>query len=281
MNEKQTCPSSRTPCKRQKEDAHKGRAETTQGCVGKGEGETVAAAAHHNFRDLTGRKFGRLTVVSFNGRHQKRQGFQWNCSCECGGQKVVFGSDLTCGSVSSCGCLLRETASSVFRTHGLSLTVEHIIWKGMKQRCLNPKDVGYADYGGRGITICDRWLKFENFIADILASLGPRPDGMSIDRINTDGNYEPGNVRWATRIQQARNKRNNLVLTHNGETRCAAEWAKRTGIPVATLYKRIEMGWSAADTLSRIPDRNRRRFSKSRPAVEPDRQFFLTAADHT
>jgi hypothetical protein len=117
---------------------------------------------------------------------------------------------------------------------------ERATWSAMKARCSNPKLRCYKSYGGRGIKVCARWLEsFANFYAD----MGPRPDGMSLDRIDNDGDYEPGNCRWATQLQQARNQRSNVVLEHNGERKTVSEWAQILGVPTTTIYSRHARGW--------------------------------------
>jgi hypothetical protein len=117
----------------------------------------------------------------------------------------------------------------------------------MFTRCRNPNDKGSAYYGARGIDVCKRWESFENFLAD----MGPRPPGTTLDRYpNVDGNYEPGNCRWATVAEQNRNKRDTVLVTHNGKTHCIAEWARIVGISAPALYKRFRKGWSAERALS-------------------------------
>jgi hypothetical protein len=123
---------------------------------------------------------------------------------------------------------------------------EYQVWKAMKRRCFYKKDKHYQDYAGRGITICDRWLKFENFIED----MGPRPKGTSIDRINNCGNYEPSNCRWATKSQQQSNKRNAVLLTLNGKTKNLNHWAKEIGIERRTISARLKYGWSVEQALT-------------------------------
>jgi hypothetical protein len=128
-------------------------------------------------------------------------------------------------------------------------------WLSMKRRCYNARCPNYARWGGRGITVCDRWRQsFTNFLAD----MGRCPDGYSLDRIDNDGNYEPSNCRWATREQQMRNNRRNRLLTHDGRTQCLAAWSKEVGIRFLTLYYRLKRGWSVAETLTKPVQHQRR-----------------------
>jgi hypothetical protein len=154
------------------------------------------------------------------------------CRCVCGVERDVQLGALEGGQSLSCGCLRAELRLKHGRTH----TVEHSTWLSMRGRCLNPKSRDWPDYGGRGIRVCARWNNFSNFLAD----MGPRPSHeYSIDRINNDGDYEPGNCRWATDIEQANNKRSKRLITCNGETLTLTAWAKRLGINKSSLHFRL------------------------------------------
>lgn len=153
---------------------------------------------------MIGLVFMRLTVIEAAGKDRQRQ-LLWRCLCACGSECIVAGVRLRKGETRSCGCLQREKVSKRNTTHGMSKTRLYNTWANMHERCTNPKNKQYADYGGRGITVCAEWANFEPF-AEWASSSGQRDD-LSIDRINNEGNYEPANCRWATTIEQSRNKR--------------------------------------------------------------------------
>lgn len=152
--------------------------------------------------NMIGLVFGRLTVVAM-GERMPSGAVRWQCRCECGRVSLVGTSHLKSGYTKSCGCLQRDVTTQRLRTHGLTGTPTYASWVCMWERCSRESNCAYAYYGGRGIRVCDRWNEFENFLAD----MGIRPPGTSLDRINGDGHYEPGNCRWATRSEQALNKR--------------------------------------------------------------------------
>lgn len=196
-------------------------------------------------KDETGKRYGRLVAKSKVERPGK--GLFWNCVCDCGREVVVWGANLRSGNSKSCGCLGRENLRASKTSHGKAHTREYHVWLTMKSRCLNPNNQKYADYGGRGIKVCDRWLDFDAFYDD----MGDRPsDAHSIDRIDNDGDYCPENCRWATTSQQQRNKRSSCVLAWNGKEQTAVEWAAELGISQAVIASRLYRGWSVERTLT-------------------------------
>lgn len=197
-------------------------------------------------KDLTGQVFGRLTVLRYAGNN-KQHSAMWECVCECGSHLTVWGCDMRRGQSLSCGCLKADLARERFTIHGMSTTTEYASWDSMLKRCLDTSHDHYYLYGGRGITVCERWMQFENFFVD----MGTKPSSThTIDRIDNDGNYEPGNCRWATKKEQARNRRNSRVVQFNGQTMCVADWSDVTGIPAYALHRRFIAGWTAERALT-------------------------------
>lgn len=199
-------------------------------------------------KDLRGRKFGRLLVLCTAGRTPRRE-IKWLCRCDCGNRKVVKSTNLERGTTKSCGCLfvemLKQKHESQFR-HGLCGTPEHRAWAAMKSRCMDQTHKFYADYGGRGITVCERWQDFRNFIAD----MGKRPTTKhTLERLDNSLGYVPGNCEWATRKQQANNRRSSRVLEFRGERLTASQWAQRLGHNVNDIYRRLNHGWSVEKAL--------------------------------
>lgn len=176
-------------------------------------------------KDLTGQHFGRLIVVS-ESTGRKNGSVLWNCRCECGTEVIVPSGYLTSGRKQSCGCLAKEIASATAktgnnrRTHGMKHTKLYSVWNTMKYRCFNENSKQFKDWGGRGITVCDEWKNDFQAFYDYVSKLPHFGEaGYSLDRINNDGNYEPNNVRWATRIEQNKNRRSvkNGIKNANSE----------------------------------------------------------------
>lgn len=212
--------------------------------------ESIILPTHPRFKNLIGRRFGRLVVVAFSGMKQLKlqQKASWFCKCDCGSDTTALAMNLQNAFTQSCGCLCREVSAATGRTHGLTETPEYSSWSGMIQRCENANDTAFKNYGGRGIMICPRWREsFANFYAD----MGPKPSPQhSIDRINNEGNYEPSNCRWATSREQGSNRRDNRILVFRGETLCLSEWAIRVGLSRQAIYQRLAAGWSVERALT-------------------------------
>jgi len=192
--------------------------------------------------DITGQKFGRLLVVS---RIPSKGEAKWRCVCDCGRETTALGHHLRKRLKQSCGCKHLENVTK----HGGSYSITYSSWKAMKSRCLNVRNVMYYMYGGSGIKVCDRWMDFGNFLAD----MGERPSTeYSLDRFpNCEGDYEPGNCRWATAKQQANNRADNHRITHKGETKTLMEWSESIGQPFSFLVGRLKAGWTFAEAINK------------------------------
>lgn len=183
--------------------------------------------------DIVGQRYGRLFVTGHS--HTAKKFAFWHCVCDCGGTAIVRGLSLKNGTTKSCGCLLVERGRALNLRHGMRHSPTWASWCGMKSRCSTNTKSPTKNYSARGISVCERWMTFENFIAD----MGEAPAGASIERINNDLGYYPENCRWASRVEQNRNRRNNVIVEFNGERRVLSEWVQITGIKYGTLYKRI------------------------------------------
>lgn len=213
---------------------------------------------HYAFKELSGLVFGRLTVIEWIDVENKNS--RWRCLCECGRQCIVYGCHLKTRATTSCGCFASEQTSRATKTHGMSGPHGHPvynIWKAMIRRCESSHCKEYASYGGRGIKVCERWRKsFPDFLSD----MGERPTHVrhSIDRLDVNGNYEPGNCRWATYVEQANNKRNTKLFLHNGENKTVAQWARIYNISSAVIYDRLQRGYSMTRALTTPVRKNHR-----------------------
>ena len=204
----------------------------------------------YNFKNLKGKRFGRLVVVSLNSIDDGKA--IWNCMCDCGKNIAVSRNSLISGNTKSCGCLHNEIIQKGTNyKHGLTNTRIYKIWSGMKKRCNNPKDSNYKNYGAKNICVCNQWENdFMNFY--IWSIMNGYKDNLTIDRINNEGNYEPNNCRWVTQKEQTRNVRTNVKITIKGKTRLLTDWAKISGIDRRTISKRIQLGWKEDELLNPI-----------------------------
>ncbi len=192
---------------------------------------------------MIGLRFGRLIIIGPAESRASNRALRWTARCDCGRTKEIDGTSMLKGDTRSCGCLRRELARKAHVTHDRRHTPEYASWGSMRTRCLNPTCPQFWRYGGAGITVCERWNDFGNFLAD----MGERPEGTTLDRYpDMRGNYEPGNCRWATKTEQARNRKSNSRLTCFGETKMAVEWSEdpRCSANCGTLRKRISSGWT-------------------------------------
>lgn len=195
--------------------------------------------------ELAGKRFGKLYVLKLTSDKTSNR-HKWLCKCDCGNTYMANTSDLVSGHAKSCGCNQHNGR----KTHGMSYTSLHKRWRSIKDRCGNPLCKRYADYGGRGITICDEWEKDFTAFMEWALSHGYE-ESLTIDRIDVNGNYEPGNCRWIPLKEQNSNKRNNHFITFNGETHTLSEWSEIRGIPLRTIYYRIKAHKTNEEILAR------------------------------
>lgn len=196
-------------------------------------------------KDLTGQRFGRLVVVNY---HHSNRGAFWLCRCDCGNETIAKGTNLRYGSTKSCGCGSIEQAQKNCATnrqkgHQLSKTPIYKVWKNMKRRCYSKTNKRYANYGGKGVVICEAWLNDFRAFYDWAMANGYRRD-LSIDRIDVNGNYCPENCRWATAKEQANNTTRNHYITYKGEINTAKQWSEKLNMTYATFQHRIQRGWT-------------------------------------
>jgi hypothetical protein len=218
--------------------------------------------------DLAGQTFGRLKVIAL--AHDRRGGqAMWSCVCSCGEGKVVFGSSLRRGESRSCGCLARELSSLRATRHGYArdgiANRSYATWTAMRARCRSAKHPAWHNYGGRGIVVCPRWLTFENFLAD----MGDKPEGLELDRVDNDGNYEPGNCRWVNHVEQNQNRRDSYRVAYDGRTQCLTALSQESGFSRTTLRGRLRRGWSIERAMTTPSDlyHKSRRLHKERAST--------------
>lgn len=210
------------------------------------------------YKDITGKTFGRLHVIERTEKRTNGKGVIWLCECECGNVAYVSAAMLLSGNTKSCGCLQRDVTIQRSTKHGFAPdgNVERLYktWQSMKQRCTNPKNTEYQNYGGRGITICEEWLnsylKFREWAyANGYNENAPHLQ-CTIDRIDNNKGYSPDNCRWVDMKTQSNNKSTNHYITYNNETHTLAEWERLTGISRSVITCRIKRGWSVEKTFT-------------------------------
>lgn len=187
--------------------------------------------------DLTGKRFGRLLVIGCAGKNQSNQ-TKWSCLCDCGNTITALGYNLKNGNTKSCGCLQKDIMKTQLLKHGKTGSRLFNTWLHMKQRCNNPNDRAYKNYGARGITVCDEWQNdFEAFYT--WATTSGYSDNLTIDRIDNNGSYSPENCRWITIQEQQGNKRDNVRVTFNGQIKTVSEWAREFNCRTSAVYREI------------------------------------------
>lgn len=195
---------------------------------------------------LKNQKFGSLLVVSENGRDAFGLAL-WRCKCDCGKETIVRGSAIKSGHSKSCGCGISVRSKIPFKQR-LAGSEIYQRWSRMKQRCCNPNTKSWPYYGGRGIRVCERWLKFENFHADMFSTF---KKGMEIDRRDNNGNYEPGNCRWVTHAENSNNRRSNRIIKIEGVSKTITEWSETSGLSRCAILNRIKIGLSGLKIISK------------------------------
>jgi hypothetical protein len=198
-------------------------------------------------KDMTGIRYGRLVGVRETGRCTGGQA-KWLFRCDCGNEIELPGFGVRAGNTRSCGCFRRDRSIERFTKHGRSKTPEWSVWCGIRKRCTNPAAAEFPYYGGRGIKMCERWNDFANFYVD----MGPRPSPKhSIDRIDSNGHYEPSNCRWATKLEQLNNTRRNVFVEFDGKRMTVSQWEAALGVKTGALKLRLRRGWPVQEAFTR------------------------------
>lgn len=236
--------------------------------------------SHKLTSDLTGKRFGRLTVIERAKRYKTnsgKRGTYYVCQCDCGNIVTVIANHLTTGHTQSCGCAHTEQ-TEVWKTFNLShgrsresaKSKSYARWMQIKQRCYNPNDIDYKYYGARGIKMWDGWVNNPTAFCEYVEALDNYADAnTTIDRIDPNKDYEPNNLRWITLAEQQRNKRSNVRITAFGETKILAEWAREFGLTGTTIQNRISRGWSAEQAIS-TPTNCQRRITTTDGGIRVD-----------
>jgi hypothetical protein len=218
------------------------------------------------FVDISGKRFGRLVVMNVKEK-TKSGGYLWNCQCDCGNIIKSCFWNLKKGKTKSCGCFKRDNIVNFNFKHGNCYTRIYRIWAGMKDRCNNPKNDNYHNYGGRGITICENWENhFDNFYNWSISN--GYEDNLSIERIDVNGNYCPQNCKWATIKEQNNNTRRSILITYNGETKTLKEWSCCLNLSYGTIYSRYKNGYTVEEIFN-IPVRPKKLFIEYENKVYP------------
>lgn len=202
--------------------------------------------------EVIGSKYGKLTAISECSGYKKKDGYfmrKFLCVCDCGNEKEILANSLRTGASKSCGCERIKSSRESVMKHGMSGTRPYRIWRNMISRCTVEKYDSYKWYGGKGITVCERWKDFESFWEDMGAGYN---DKLTIDRINNNGNYDPNNCRWATQKEQANNTSRNRFIEFNGERRTLTQWAEKMDVSAKMLDSRLRRGWSVKKALNLI-----------------------------
>lgn len=218
-------------------------------------------------KDLTGQKFGRLTVMELTGKKTKSGNAIWICQCECGNITEADSGSLRVGYKVSCGCFAKDHARSLNISHGGRNERLYLVWMDMRRRCRDEKDENYKNYGGRGIKVCKEWQDyavFRNWALTHGYDKNAKYSTCTLDRIDVNGNYEPSNCRFVNMKVQCNNKRNNRVIEFNGETMTAVQWARKLGMNDSIVSKRLNAGWSIERALTEPPRVTKRTVSSAK-----------------